>query len=545
MSQSDEEWAKQSVAARLDPLVNEGNLSKVLAPVANVAQDEVAEDQITLNDFFGFNPLTIFGRRDLIDMLINPRRRINFECGYPESPDQFLYYMLYKRDPIAGRVVKVLPEESWKKDPVVFEDSNDAWETPKTAFEIAWKELAERLNVWFNLHLFDELSGIGHFGVLLLGVDGGEPLSMPLDGLNNRGERIVRPEGSTPRKLLYLRVFNETVVRVRSREGDKSNPRFGMPTSYTIIFQETSLTELGDVGPSSVTTTTATEVVHWTRVIHFADNQEGSKIYGCPRIQPVLDPVLDLRKIRGASGEGYWRCGIPSYSLELSPGVSPNDISATEKAEIKKQMREFGNSSERYLMTGGLQMKSQASQIADPTPHASNLKEDIAVRLGVPMRVFLGSERGELASSQDSDAHDDRIGGRQEKTCTPMIVRPFVDRLIDVGVLPKPKLYKVEWPDLSTTTETEKAEVGVKRTQALAAFVQSGADAVVPPDEWQKTYMGMDAKVVDEIAEARDGYERLEGLGPEPTPEGEPAPGEKGAKPPGSKAAAQPKGKGQ
>ena len=36
-------------------------------------------------------------------------------------------------------------------------------------------------------------------------------------------------------------------------------------------------------------------------------NLTSSEIFGVPRMQSVLNAILDIRKIRGAAGEGYWR----------------------------------------------------------------------------------------------------------------------------------------------------------------------------------------------------------------------------------------------
>jgi hypothetical protein len=58
----------------------------------------------------------------------------------------------------------------------------------------------------------------------------------------------------------------------------------------------------------------------------------------------------------------------------------------------------------------------------------------MAIALGVPKRVFMGSEQGELASSQDSKSWGKRVIKRQNEYLTPMLIRPFIDRLIAMGV---------------------------------------------------------------------------------------------------------------
>jgi hypothetical protein len=136
----------------------------------------------------------------------------------------------------------------------------------------------------------------------------------------------------------------------------------------------------------------------------------------------------------------------------------------------------------------------------------------ISIALGVPKRVFMGSEEAKLASSQDTKTWNRRLKKRQEKYVTPMIVRPLVDRLIAAGVLPTPKTYDVAWEDLNKSTDAEKADVGLKRVQALAAYVAGNVDTICPPEEFFTILMEMDPDQVKKIVKAAGGFEGLEEL---------------------------------
>ena len=52
---------------------------------------------------------------------------------------------------------------------------------------------------------------------------------------------------------------------------------------------------------------------------------------------------------------------------------------------------------------------------------------------GVPYRILVGSEEAKLASSQDKRTWNERVQKRRDNYLTPMVVRPFVDRLIALG----------------------------------------------------------------------------------------------------------------
>lgn len=127
----------------------------------------------------------------------DPRRNIDHECGYPEGPvDAQTFQDLYDRDMVANRVVQVFPKETWQTQPQVYEleDSEEA-----TPFEAAWDGLSRQLKggnsyhqdeegsvVWEHIRRADILSGIGYFGVILLGIDDGLPLSEPVRGMKEQ-----------------------------------------------------------------------------------------------------------------------------------------------------------------------------------------------------------------------------------------------------------------------------------------------------------------------------------------------------------------------
>lgn len=94
----------------------------------------------------------------------------------------------------------------------------------------------------------------------------------------------------------------------------------------------------------------------------------------------------------------------------------------------------------------------------------------------------MGSERGELSSGQDSDTWDDRLRDRKHSHITPKIICPFIDRLIQAGVLPEPADgYHVDWPEKESLKPQERADIAVKRTDALAKYVAGGVSSLIDP----------------------------------------------------------------
>lgn len=234
------------------------------------------------------------------------------------------------------------------------------------------------------------------------------------------------------RKLLFIRVFPESLVQIVRYESRFTSPRFGQPVMYRVTLNDPTQIH-GGVGLP-----TSTVEVHWSRVLHVADNRTSSEVFGNPRMQAVLDRLLDLQKLYGGSAEMYWQGAFPGISFETDPALGgdvPVNLETT-KATVENYM----NGLQRYLALVGMTAKTLSPQVVDPTPQINIQVEAICIQLGIPKRVFMGSERGELASSQDDAKFNDRIRERQLSYLTPQIVVPFVDRLIQVGVLPAPQM---------------------------------------------------------------------------------------------------------
>ena len=144
--------------------------------------------------------------------LLDPRRDVNKECHYPEtsevSPED--YKALFDRDPLANRVTSCICKESWQVQPRVYEAEDPDVTTP---FEEAWDALQPMTtgaswyrqesggSVWDYLLRADILSGIGHFGVLLMGFDDGKNLQEPVDGAMTTNAFCPTGERSEERRV--------------------------------------------------------------------------------------------------------------------------------------------------------------------------------------------------------------------------------------------------------------------------------------------------------------------------------------------------------
>ena len=510
-------------------------------------------------------------RRDTVQP-DDPRRNLDDECGYPpqgsESLDQ--YENLFKRSSIANRVISFWPSETWQVEPEVFEDDDPAVTTP---FEQAVADLLNGLNVeddyfedekgntlWQYLFKLDKLSGIGHYGILLLGLDDGLPLSVPVAGITEYGSMPavkdnkpsgkptefpdgdvsrqyiqvsnkdilsanavlpqqfpeykltinkvptgktktvtdIDPEGNpvekkkpetapAKRKLIYLRAYSELHAQITEVETNRRSPRYGKPVKYLVTMHPEA--EDGEVagGPSGLLLTE--QYVHWTRVIHVADNLLDNETYGIPRLEPALNDVLDINKVKAAAGEGYYKGAFPGHSFETHPSMGA-DVNVDIDA-LRNMYEEYQNGLQRGIFTAGLTVKTLEPQVVDPTNHLNRFLDSVCVYLEAPKRIFMGSERGELASSQDAMQHRGKIKQRQHRYVTPKMIVPLFNRFIWIGCLPPPKTsFKIYWPKVETLDMQSEATFAKTMAEAMAAYLNSGCGEICPPQYFFTKFLG-------------------------------------------------------
>src|SRR6266513_3278657 len=169
-----------------------------------VAKSVTSRTPLTLNQLLAQNVL--LERKLWLQRLLDPKRDIDTECGHPYEISVEDYKRLWLRGDIATRVVSLFPEESWSDNPKVFETEDE----DETEFEQTWMDLEDRLRIYSMLQRIDILSGIGRFGVLLLGIDDGLALDQPAVGVDEKGEAV----GNPGHQLLFLRAFDESLVAV-------------------------------------------------------------------------------------------------------------------------------------------------------------------------------------------------------------------------------------------------------------------------------------------------------------------------------------------
>lgn len=431
-------------------------------------------------------------RRTWLKSIIDQRRDIDNECGYPDEVTSDACHDMFTRNGIAARVVSVYPEECWKKDPEIYEKED-------TDEETTWEQKLAKIIKKFALFTFleraDILSGVGRYGGILVGLDDGQELLKPAFEIDAKGLPVP---SKGERNITFLRCFTDRQVEIAEYEKDEKSPRFGDPTFYNIKFADMTTISGRQIQKGKMTSVK----VHWTRFIHLADERTVSEIIGGSRLENVFNFFLDFKKVCGGSAEMFWKGGYPGLSFEVDPTLVGQ--AELDKDSIKQEMEDYSSGQSRYLSTVGVKVNSLEPGIASPKDNFDIIIDSIAAAKAIPKRVLLGSERGELASTQDKESWNERLMRRQNRYIIPFIIMPTIERFMALGVLPLVEEFFVAFPDLQAPSEKDIAEIAERMVKAMALYMTSGADELMAPLDFLMRLFKMTKEEAEAVLKAAE-----------------------------------------
>ena len=413
-------------------------------------------------------------------------RNVDAQLGYRDRLVLADYRRRARRG-IAKRIVNAYPKATWSIDARLTEDADATTQTP---FEAAVASLFDRLSIWSVLTRADRLAGLGHYSIIVIGAPG--KLSTPLP------KRL--------KDVLYLSIYAEDNAPIQSWDNDEASPRYGLPLSYNVNLGAVDLTSTVAVGNRPAARQAE---VHWSRVIHVVDDPLENDVYGEPILEAVWNYLDDLVKVVGGGAEAAWKRMDPGVQMDVDPEL---EIDEGELEALEEQADEYVHGLRRFLQTRGTKMNLLSTTVAGFGPNADAIEQLIAATVGIPQRILFGSERGQLASSQDDENWKERVDERRRTFATPLI-RQFVDRLIERGTLPTPKgkadddvgvsdagtpvmptgkySYIVTWPKFATLGTPKTAELLSKIAGANQAQSQSNGGLLFTADEIRYWLLGL------------------------------------------------------
>lgn len=426
--------------------------------------------------------LTYSGKRDLYQAL-----------GYKKDLKYDDYFLQYAREDIAKVVIDKLPKGCWSTKPFIKDGSGKT----ESVFEKEFDALAKKLKLYSVLNRLDKLLGLGDYAVLLLGFN---------DSVLFEQEVTGNPE------LKYIQPYSCNSAQILRYETDKTSERFGFPVLYQV-----QVTNPANISAKVNDVTSQSMQVHHSRIIHVVEDPLESLVFGTPRMQALFNRLQDIQKILGSNAEMFWRNASPGRVAKLDKDVT---FGPGDKEDLKTQFDEYDHNLRRWLRVRGMDITELSTEVVSPKDALDAQLNIISIVTGIPKRILMGSERGELASSQDEKTWNQLLYDRMIDFCEPAILRPFIDKCLFHKILPEPTggEYVVEWPKMSNLGDVEKAEIAIKKMDAFTKYLSApGGTDVLPLDIFYKEILQVSEDTIKEIITKMEGLQE-EDIDEEPEP---------------------------
>lgn len=432
------------------------------------------------------------------NMIPGFKKDIAKEAGYAIAPTVKEFKKWFEREGFCRRVVELWPEEIWQLQPEVYEDE-DIEKT--TAFEEAWELLVKRFQLWSELKRLQVVTGLGRFGLMVMGFSDGKELSEEIPMQYDPDLNRYKPIGASTRKLIWMTPYSEDLVQISAYEEDPSHPRFGWPTEYMVTMAAPTTATNGSTGTLGDASNGKKVKVHWTRTYHHTIGRLSSKVFGTPEMEASFNRLYDIMKIAAGSGEGYWQSANPTLVVS-SDNPLPGGF---DKEAMRQQIWRLQNSLQKYLTIAGMSAEMLSPDLKEPTAHLDAQLTLLCVGIGVPKRVFLGTEEAKLAGDQDKSVWSARVQHKRVTETGPALILPFTYHLMACGVVPFVEELFTEWPDAAKPDEASRAATAKLWTEALVSYSDSAnASIVMPEAEYLHRVWQMDPDEVEELLAAME-----------------------------------------
>lgn len=407
----------------------------------------------TLNDVRSRIASAISGGYDFADTLHN----IYLDFGYPQSIDFFNYWNMYRRFGIAKNVCDLPVDITWIRLPEI--ESDDA------QFMREFERLADATSLWIRLNAADKRQRVGRYAGIFMRVRDGKKPSEPIDGkLNGIGS------------IMQMIPLYEGQLSVLEVDNNPTSESYGLPKMYEFSG--------GAVGNRNEKIANSFSI-HPDRIVIVSEDADNGGIYGVSALEAPYNSLMDLRKILGGGGEGFYKNAAQSIIFNLQDGSSAKANEALLN-RFNEQYDEFAhNRFRRAMWTPGMDAKTLDSSLTNPKDFFFNSLYDVAASCKIPATILIGQQTGRLASSEDSRSFLSMVNSRRENFGTET-VDAVIDWLISRGILPMAR-YEVVWDDLLALSKNEQLDNAVKMASINDAQFKSGGGAVFESTEIRET----------------------------------------------------------
>lgn len=387
--------------------------------------------------------------------LDNKRHSAWCEYGFPEKVTYENLYALYRRGGIAHGAVEKLVGKCWQTNPEIIEGDDADESKDETAWEKNTKKIFTK-RLWRAFAEADRRRLVGRYAGILLHINDSRKWDQP----------VVR--GKSLKKVTIAWAGSLTVSQWVT---DENSADYGKPKQWKYV---ESLPNGG----------TNRRFVHPDRVFILGDYFNDAIGF----LEPGYNACVSLEKVEGGSGESFLKNAARQLNVNFEKEIDFNNLASLYGVSIDELQDKFNevagemNRGNDVLMTTqGATVTPLVTAVADPSATYNVNLQTFAASVDIPVKVLVGMQTGERASTEDQKYFNARSQSRRGDLS--FEIEDFSDKLIDLKIIDPVSEKTVIWDDLNEQTGTEKLANAKTMAEINQTFQGSGENPAFSREE--------------------------------------------------------------
>lgn len=384
----------------------------------------------------------------------NAKHNLYYDFGYP-VPGSLVFadfYNMWKRNGWARGLVEKTISKTWQTQPTLTEQESAHEETE---IEKTISKHFTRVRFWQTLRTADARSMVGKYGGLIMQLADGLPYDQPVTAVPDGIEGLV---SITPAW--------EGQLEPSDWDFNPGSSTYGQPTMFR--FNESSVDpESGKVRSFSV---------HPDRCFVWSEDRT---TWGDSSFEPCYNALMDMEKIRGAGGEGFWKNAKSQPVLNADKEVDFNQLATmlgTDLAGLPDALDEvvakWSKGFDESLLLQGMTAKSLTVDLPKPEEFFQTALMEVAASWPIPQKILTGMQTGERASTEDAKEWSQTNMARRSNIVVPNVM-DIVNRFVSWGMLDDIE-WCLDWVDLTAATKEERVNIADKMASVNQRLATSG-----------------------------------------------------------------------
>lgn len=406
------------------------------------------------------------------------------EFGWKADLGFLDFWKLYSRQGIAAGAVGKLSGRCWSTNPQLVQGDKEKKDKEVTPWEDSLKPVLNRGRLWAQFKEADKRRLVGRYSALILRIRDEKTWDQPVVAGRGLAGLIVAWAGSIVPAEYYT---------------DMTDANYGQVKLWK--YKEPSM---GGQPARDVN-------IHPDRVFILGDWHADAVGF----LEPVFNNFVNVEKTEGGSGESILKNSNRSIHVNFDGSVDLRNLAALHgvglgdlQEKFNDTAREVNQGNDILFVTQGATANPLVANVPNPGPIYDVNLSTISAGVDIPVKILIGNQTGERASSEDEAYMNKRCQGRRVNELS-FEVQDFFDKLIALGIIDASPAadgeYTVIWDDLSEAGFGEKLDNALKMSQVNEKETSNGMGVEIFAREQILGAVGLEDMVdVKQVLEDRD-----------------------------------------